>query len=279
MDNFELNTDDLNVEPTEGQSFTEPQATEQAPAAEMFKYTAAGKEIEEDRETILKRASMGYHYAQNMQNLKAQREAFEQERQQKEAAIRESESRWSEYDNYAKANPEWANFVRQQWENRTSFNGQTGTQGTVQGSPELQSKITQLENQVRGFMESQKREKEDAVLNDQISQTRADYSDIDFNYSDPESGKSLEFQVLEHMQAHGLHNFRAAFRDFYHDKLLARAVTKAKEETGKQLQERQQQGYVTESDTPTQGLQSPAGVKSKSYQDLIAEGMQELGLT
>lgn len=275
MDNFELNESDLNIETTPDNS-----AGESQPSPELFKYTAAGKEIEEDRDTVLKRASMGYDYAQKMQSFKQERSTFEQQMAEREAKIRDSENRWSAYDTYSKENPDWAEHVRQSWENRNSF-GQSTDSTQMQGlTPELQremSELRQFKDEFKGFMDSQKREREDAFLNESIDSTRKEYPDIDFSYSDPETGKTLEYKVLEHMQAHGLNNFRAAFRDFYHDQLLARAVTKAKEDTGKQLQERQQKGYITESDTPIGGIQQATNLKNKSYFELVEEGYNELG--
>jgi len=281
MDEYNLNNVDLNAEGT-----TETVNTDVAPSqniapttSEMFKYTADGREVEEDRETVLKRASQGYHYAQNMQQLKTDRATFEQTIGEKEAKLRESEGRWSKYDDYARENPDWATHVNSAWENRASFNGQEGTQGNL--SPEMQkemSELRQFKDEFRGFLDTQKREREDMELNTQVEGTQKEYPDIDFKYSNPESGKSLEFQVYEHMQAKGLNDFKAGFRDFYHEQLLARAVTKAKEDTAKTLQDRNQQGYIGQSDTSF-GLNKPTSLRNKSYDALIDEGISELNIT
>lgn len=280
MDNYGLNETDLEITGTED-GFTDQASNSSEnipPAKEMFRYNAAGKEIEEDRETVLKRASMGYHYAQNMEQLKADRANLEAE----QSRVRESENKWSAYDTYSNENPEWASHVKNQWENRNQFGqSQDSTQANVDIPPALQGEMQELRqfrDEFKGFMSANKREKEDAELNGQIDSTRKSYEDIDFSYSDPTSGKTLEFQVLEHMQVHGLNNFRAAFRDFYYDKLLAREVTKAKEETAKGLQERQRNGYLAESDTPVLGIRQPNNIKNKSYFDLIDEGIKELGI-
>lgn len=281
MDNFELNEGDLSL----GVEDTGNQVESHAPQTsepELFTYTAAGKEIREDRDTVLKRASMGYHYAQNMQQLKQEREAWQQSVQEKENALREAEGRWSQYDQYSRENPEWANFVRNQWENRNSFNGQEGTQANMGDVPESirqeMAEVRQFRDEFKGFMTDQQRQREDAALAGQIDTTIKEYSDIDFGYSNPETGQTLEQQVLTHMATNGINDFRAAFRDYYHDQLISRAVTKAKEDTSRQLQERQQQGYIAESDTPLHGVRNPSNIKSKSYFDLVDEGIQELGI-
>lgn len=224
---------------------------------------------------------MGYHYAQNMAELKAQR----QELEKKEAWVKEAEGKWSHYDSYASQNPQWADFVRQQWENRSALNGnqtQMPQSDTTGLSPELQREFAELrsfKDEFKGFMNAQRQEREDAALNNQIDETRKLYPDIDFSYSDPSTGQTLEQQILQHCQTHGINNFKSGFRDFYHDKLMARAVTRAKEETAKTLQQRQQQGYIAEGNTPFQGLKNPNSVRGKSYYDLIDEGIEELGLT
>jgi pyruvate ferredoxin oxidoreductase gamma subunit len=70
------------------------------------------------------------------------------------------------------------------------------------------------------------------------------YKDVDFGYTDPVTGKSLEFQVFEHANLNGINSFQAAFRDFYHDQLMASAQTSAKENTAKAIQERNKSGFL-----------------------------------
>jgi hypothetical protein len=280
-DGYELSENDLNEGGNAFEGATPGPGDGQAAASNvpdnqptLHKYTAAGKEIEEPLDVVLKRASQGYHYAQNMQGLKKEREEFEKTVADREAQIRDMEQKWSPYENYAKENPDWAKHVQESWQNRTGFNGQqNGTQAGDFVLPEhVRQELDELrgfKDEFRGFQQSLRQEKEDLALKQQIDTVVKEYPDIDFSRTDPETGESLEFKVIEHAQANGIRNFRAAFRDFYHSELHNRAVTKAKEEAAKTIQERNREGFVGESLSTAKGLQTPQNLKNKSYFDLV----------
>ena len=280
---YELSENDLNIGTGDGDSgnaglSTEPQPSETntTQQVQMFKYPANGREIEEPLDVILKRASQGYNYAQHMEGFKRQQTELEQKRLQ----VEEQEKRWREYDEYARSNPEWANHVRNAWENRTSFNSNEQTGVNQNLPPEIVAELNELKqfrNEFKTHQENLKREREDLALNEQIESVRKEYPDIDLSYTDPESGKSLEWQIIEHAQANGISNFKSAFRDFYHDKLMSRAVTKAKEDAAKELQTRQQKGFIAQSDTPMLKNSSGRSTRNMSYFDLAIEGGKEMG--
>lgn len=257
---------------------TEAVPSEPAPSADpqTFEYQANGKVIKEDLNTILKRAGMGYNYAQHMNEFKQKQTELEARMQQ----AQELESQWKPYHQYAQENPEWANHWKSAYENRfNSFTGQQ-TQQQFSGQTEPNNELMTLKNE---FLELKKAydndrqtrlvQEQDVELNNQINEVRKQYPDIDFTYTDPNTGKSLEFQVLEHGATHGISSFKAAFRDFYHDQLVSLAASKAKEVAAKELQQRQQKGFMSTSDTPqlvTNG--SKGNLKNMSYEQLIAEG-------
>lgn len=216
---------------------TEPTTPEQ----QFLEYVARGKTIKEPIDMVLKRASMGYDYAQRMNELKTQMSEIEGIRKQNEEL-----SRWREYDEFAKKNPEWAQHVQQTWENR---------QGIGQENPEVSALKTQLSQmqqkfeEVNKFISSQQQAKEDQALTQEIESIRQRYTDIDFQTPD-ESGKSLEWKVLEHAQQHGIRSFKTAFHDFYHDHLATMRESAAKESAVKQNQMLRKQGIMGVSDKP-----------------------------
>ena len=259
---------------------SEPAPSEPAPSEpQLFEYQSNGKVIKEDLDTILKRASMGYNYAQHMNEFKQKQTEFEQRWQQ----AQELENQWKPYVEYAQQNPDWANHWKQAYENRfNSFGAQQSEQPFSQSQQPL-SEVTALKSQLeelRHAYEEDKRlrmtEQQDIELNNQIQSVMKEYPDIDFSYTDPATGKSLEYQVLEHGSINGISSFRAAFRDFYHDQLIKNQVSKAKEMTAKELQKRQQKGFMSTSDTPQLVTNQPRNLKSMSYEQLIAQGMQDL---
>jgi len=210
-----------------------------------LEYRSSNKDVSENIETVLKRASMGYNYAQNMQGLKGERDAFVTEKQ----GVEDMRSKWQPYDDYARQNPQWAEHVNQAWENRGSQIQDQGTQNQQPATnipPEFAQKIESMDN----FMQNYQRQQDDRVLSDEISTVRDQYKDVDFDYSDPASGKSLEMQVLEHAHNTGINTFRAAFRDFYHDTLVRNSVEQAKKDLGSQIQANTKQGIISQGDAP-----------------------------
>lgn len=281
MSDYDLNISDIENEPveeSEGQP-TEAIAKEIEPQVQTFKYTANGKEIEEPIEMILKRASMGYNYAQHMDSFKKEQESFLSEKER----ISQLESKWKPYDEYAQQNPDWAEHVRTTYEQ--ALNGLNNTQSlsseTHNLPPAIQKELSEMRQFVSEFKETKQRlqiEREDEILNDQIAKVKSAYTDIDFDRTNPDNGKSLEYEVLEHGRTHGINSFKAAFLDFYHDKLLAQATTKAKEAAVKELQERNKKGFIAESDTSFLNKSSSSSNRNRSYEELALEGAKELNI-
>jgi prefoldin subunit 5 len=194
-----------------------------------LEYEVNGKKIIEPWEMVQKRAQMGYHYAQQMEALKREREGFDQERskyQTYEQQVKEL-GRWKEYDEFARSNPEWARHVEEAWNNRQNL-GQS-TQGLQDPRFEaLQKEIAEL----RGLKDEFATEKqkiqyaaEDKQFDSEIGSVAKKFG-VDFQISD-EQGASLEWRVLEHMKKMGMDGsipgqFEAAFKDYHFDNLVGK---------------------------------------------------------
>ncbi len=253
----------------------------------VIPYKANGKEVQEPLSTVIQRASMGYNYAQLMQQHKQQQAEFETQRQQ----VLESQKRWQQYDDYANSNPEWAEYVRQSWESRAnSFNGNQGSNTFDQGqsqqqSPNLPPEVVKELGEMRSFIGQYKAEQQarmqaeqDAELNAEVTSIQNEYPDIDLKHTDPMTGESVEQQILRHAQTHGISSFRAAFRDMMFDKLLARGQTQAKEAVSKTMQQQVKNGFLGQSSTPM--LQTDTGnvnLRNNSYHSLMDLAARELG--
>ena len=130
--------------------------------------------------------------------------------------------------------------------------------------------------------QSLKQQSEDQTLAKDIESIRKSFSNIDFDTPD-ENGKSLETKILEHAMGMGLDgskpgHFRAAFRDYYHDQLVSLEREKGKELVSKEVQKRTKLGILGESPKPTKGLKVAENVRDKSYEDLVREAREELGI-
>lgn len=251
----------------------------------MISYRASNRDLNEPLSTIIQRAQRGYDYAQ----LVSEHKQRDDQLSQREQKIRELEGRWKPYEDFATQNPTWADHVKNAWENRFGFNPTTPQIDTHPGMqnpnlpPELAKEISELRSFRDEYMQERKlrdEQKAQEALNSEIDKVRGQYSDIDFGYTDPGTGKSLEMQILEHGIRNGINSFGAAFRDFYHDQLIARAEMKAKESLQKEQQAKAKQGFIAEGTANMMQTTVPqtGQLKHRSYEDLLRQGVSDLGI-
>lgn len=219
-----------------------------------LEYQAAGKPIKEDLSTILKRASQGYHYAQEMNKLKTERQQFETELLPQVEEAKTWREKYGKFEEYAKENPEWYDHWNKAWENRHTMQ-QQGDGSTVDQSQNIQAVIKDILMQelspVKEFMqtqeqlkEQQKIEEQDSALFNAIDETRKAYSNIDFDSTNPDTGKSLQEDVMEFMYKTGIHDFQTAFKAFYSDNLIKMQVEQAREKEAQNEIERKKNGIL-----------------------------------
>lgn len=244
-----------------------------------LKYAAdGGKEVEEDIQTILRRAGQGYHFAQKMNQLNTERSEWEQ----KVKAAQEKEEKWGRFDEYAKQNPQWYQHWENAWQNRGQNLAEPGaSEGNIdQRINALLEERLKPVNELLSHHEEQKlRERvqtEDRQLDEAVKSIRAKHPDIDFDATDPESGKSLEFKVLEFGAQNGIKDFGVAFRAFYHDELVKREREKAKDEFAKNRQAQTKAGIVDPKSAT--GNKPPPNFKTMSMEQLAQLAAKEMGL-
>ena len=252
-------------------SIPEPQSTE----PQFFEYQASGKTVKEDLETILKRASQGYNYAQLVNEHKNSVESFQSERDRHLADL----GVWKQYDEYAKQNPEWSEFVKSQWESRQSFGQPQNDLGHQQPS------VNDIHPEVRTFMEEYRanqrvaqEQAEDSALNEQIQSVQKEFPEFDLSFSDPSTGMTIEMQVIEHAKANGINSFKSAFKDLMMDQIIERRIAATKEATAKEIANRTKQGFISKSDTSLNDIGSQKFKSSGSLHDDLIQGALELGI-
>lgn len=218
--------------------------------------------------------SQGYDYAQRMAEFKAKQEAFE--RSQKE--FEPLKTRYSEIDEYAKQNPQWLEHV-----NHAYLQAIQQAQASGQPVQEIQALKQELQD-LKSFKDelttertqAQQRE-EDQRLDGEIKSIQDKYKDLDWKTPN-ELGKTMETQVLEFGIQNGIKNFEQAFKLFNHDKLIALHAAKAKEDHVKAKQAQAKAGLLGSTPTPTKQLTKAQNVKSKTYNDLTREALEEYGI-
>lgn len=252
-------------------------------------YRASGKELREPLETVIKRAQRGYDYAQLVERQKAEDVQRQAEWEAKQRELAQIEQQWKPYHEYASQNPEWAEYVRQQWESRFNTPVQADpysdeTQQSQQSfnlPPQVQRELAEM----RQFIAQQKQNEalrvqaeQDQALANEIQSVRKQYTDIDFDYTDPETGESLESKILRHAQEKRIYNFSAAFKDFYFDKLMERNVLQAKENVAKQMQQQNKQGFLASGTESMLTRSNPPNMKRMGYHQLADLAISEMGL-
>ncbi len=238
-----------------------------------------GKEIEVDSEDkLIQYAQQGYDYAQKMNMLKNDRNAFDEKYQL-----------YENIDKYATDNPDWWNEVTASYNNRNNQStfkpeGIEPKTDKIDNnvSPEIQElknelqELREFKNDILFERESARREREDAQLEKEIKDLKESYSNLSWEEQD-ENGKKLETKILEHANKNGINSFKAAFRDLCHDQLVEAEKLKAKEEFIGQMRQQKKMGILGETPTTVKNaLSSSSNIKNKSYDSLFEEALSEL---
>jgi hypothetical protein len=235
-----------------------------------------GKEVKGTREQILQWAQLGHGYPQKAQEFN-QMKARVDEWSKRQQELDERDQKWKPYkevDEFATKNPEWWQQVQESYKNKIAG---------AQSNPELAAlkeelaELKKFRDEISTDKKVAKEQEEDQKLVGEVDSIRKSYPDIDFDTPD-EEGSSLEMKVLKHAVDNGMNSFKAAFRDYYHDQLLAKAEERGKSQVAKDIQKRTKLGILGETSKPTKGLRVAENVQNKSYEDLEREIKQELGI-
>jgi hypothetical protein len=265
-----------------------PAEASQQPAGETttdetHKINWNGEERELPLNKILEYAQQGYDYNFKMRDLNKSQDDFKTQQQQfqeQQAALKE----YQEVQEWAKANPDLWNHAVQSF--RQAQSGQTNTQeqGSADFSPQamsvingLNDKITQLESKfgkIEEVTQTQQQQAEDDALDAQIKGVMNKYPDWDWATRD-ENGHTLEDRTTQYAINNGISDFEAAFKTAHYDQLIERAKLSAKEELGKTV--------AKQAKVPTNGvkpgLTNATDIRTKSYEDLTREALEELGIS
>lgn len=247
--------------------------------AQEYEYVIeGGKKVKEPIDMILKRAGMGYNYAQKM-HIYNQDVAKWKGIEEKNKSL----SRWQEYDDYASKNPDWAKHVENAWASRGQQAQAEGVQDNqvlsqIQQLAERLERAEKFNQELTSERQALKHQTEDKTFGDEIQDVSKKYG-VDLSQAD-DQGQSLEFRILRHMEALGLDGskkgqFHAAFRDYYFDNLQSRQKEQAKEAAAKTDLELKKAGIVGVSRTP-KAKESFNGYKpGMSYNELAEMAKKE----
>lgn len=233
-----------------------------------------GKEISLDPDKARSYAQKGYDYETKMRDFKVQKKMYEKEIEEQKQKYGEL----AEINEFAKQNPAFEQLIQREWAKI-----QSGQQLEV--APE--DKVTLLEsrlNQVLDKLESQEKQltfrqqaEMEAAQETAIESYKSKYSDFDWESKD-ENGATLEDRIMQNMIDKGVKNFEIMADHVLKNELLAKQQMEAKRQIGKQIQHSNKHGLGQVTKTSQQKAQKAKDVGSKSYDDLVAEGLAELGI-
>ena len=235
-------------------------------APEEYSITVGGKEIKAPMDKLIKWASMGYDAPNKIGQLNRELESWKK----REAELNAMDQRYKTVDEYVKQNPQWFQFIQQQYEKQQA-------QGLGQDHPLLQelNSLKTTVNDLAQYKNNIVTQQEDTAYNEELDSIKKAYPKVDFNTPD-ESGKSLEYKILEHAQQNGIRSFKTAYRDFYHDEIIKMKAEEAKENVIKDKVAKSKLGVLGTSPVPTT---KATYTKDKSWNQLADDIIKEHNLT
>lgn len=263
----------MTAEPAPVANKAAPQV-EEKPTPTEFEFEARGKQIKTaiSDPRVKQWLQQGYDYAQRIEEFNRQQEQFS-------TVQKEYDEKYKPIDEYVRQNPQFWEHVVQSWNQKEQLsNHDQIPEPMVRELQSLKSEFSKVnqfvEQQQQKEMQAQ-REKEELQLTNEIESIRKLYPDLDLSLVD-ESGKSLEYRVLEYATQHNIPSFKTAFNDFNHDRLMKLAEERGKQAVQKEIQKKTKLGLLGTTPTPKAGLSESTDYRSKSYSALADEALSEL---
>lgn len=251
----------------------------QAPVLpDEFDFPVENKTIKVKRDQLFQWAQQGRTAPGKMSQLSREVETWKKKYSEFEPKYKAYEEQYKPIDEYVKQNPTFWDHVLDSWKNKSqALTDQANPlAGVVTDLQQKVQDLIQYKNQVEDRQQKYQAQQEDQAYLQTMEEIKKTYSDIDFDTPN-EEGKSLEYQVLEFAQQRGIRDFDIAFKAFKHDDLLKRAETRAKESLLKDKQKNTKLGVLGITPSPTKRVQQ-RDIRQRSYDDLVDEALEELGI-
>jgi len=273
--NVEGSLSEKNESTLENESAVE--STEEAPFTLKYK----GKDIGLQDEKFKMYAQKGYDYEQKMHQLRVDRKLWDQQKQKENSQYDELK----QINEYTKSNPEFERLIKREWA-RIQGGGSPTEQlqaqpGQTQHLPpaqqaQLNSILERLDRQDAGLRERQRAEKE-ASIEGAIEGYKEKYSDFDWASKD-ELGQTLEDRITQHALDNEIKSFQTAANDMLFEEHVKRAQLNSKEKAAKELQKQHKMGLGKVTKESQLQATNVKNVRSKSYNDIVAETLAEYGI-
>lgn len=269
--------------PPRAESAPEPEQAAPSPEAPTWNGTEwefewSGKKIvPESRDKLMTWASQGYNYSQRKGELEktyAERMADIEAQKAKYASF----DRYQKVDEFARQNPQWWEHVEKNFQERDTYQLDPALKPVLEPILQKQQALESVLSEWQQEKQKQEYERQDQALGAEIDEIRKQFPNIDLTSVDPASGETLELRVLKHAGELGTTSFRAAFRDYFHDKLIEMSKSSALESAAKEKEQMAKKGILGKSPTPVKGIAPAQNLRGKSYDQLTQEALAELGI-
>ena len=262
------------IEAPSHEPIQEPQA--QAPVDE-WELTVGGKQIKAKRDQVLQWAQQGYTAPGKIAQYTRELEDYKKKWSEAEPKYKELETKYGPVDQYVRQNPQFWDHVVKQFEQRQSLvNDPTNPMASeLNALREQLQDLTQFKSTFEQEQQKQRMAQDDEKYMATVGEIKKAYPDVDFDSVDID-GKTLEMKVLEYGIQNEIRNFKTAFKDFYHDELIKRAETRAKESINKEKVKSTKMGIL--GITPQSAKTQSSDHRGKSYDDIANEIKREYGI-
>lgn len=257
--------------PTEEQAPIETAPQEQQTPQE-YTIKVGGKEVKGTIEKLQRWAEMGYDAPNKIGSLQKELDSWKQ----KESQFKEIEGKYGTVDQYVRDNPQWWQFVQSQYEQQQKqMTSDNPMMSTINELKEKLNDISSFKDQILKEKQEMKAMQDDDAYLKEFTSVKEQYPNIDLVTPD-ETGKSLEYKILEYASQNGIKKFTTAFRDMMHDQLMSLKEEQAKEKLMSDRVSKTKLGILGTSPTPK--TKSSEYSKSKSYADLERDVLESYGI-
>lgn len=251
-----------------------------AAPAKTWRFRASGRDVEATEADLVKYAQQGYDYSTRMAEINKLRTDYDAARKEIDAL-----QPYRQYHEYGQSHPEWVNHLQQSWIARDKVLSGSSADSADPALQPLREELTALRSEigaVRSHLaerqkeaEANRKAAEDQALATEVRSVMDRYNFMDWTATD-QDGKRLEDRVLAYGVEKGLPSFEQAFLLLNHEQLLARAEQQGMEKAVKGNQAQARRGIIGVSMNPMKELKPASDLKSKSYDEILNESLEEI---
>lgn len=278
--------------PVEGEVKAEPAvAPVKTTEPELFDLTVNGQAIRATKDQMVQWAQQGRNYPQAME--KARTDIRAEVDTEYQAKLNEV-SQYKTVDDLAKSDPNWWNYITQQYDLHQSGQApQPIGEGEIPAPQPVDPRIQQELQTLRQYQrdteakveadraatEAREAKAQDDQVTKDINTTREAHKTLDWLTVDT-NGHTLEQRVMQHALDNNIGNFQAAFRDMHHESLIKSAQDKFLEKQQKIGQSNRKKGIITRTVTPRQTNSSDPSpdIANKSWHQVEEMALAEYDL-